>query len=130
VDGVCETTAQLSNWGDGNDHSSPCGAYSPIVWLKGSGRIVGGQGQGVLLVDGDLSLDGPFTFYGLVVVRGRLSVAGNAAATIYGAVSVGSAALAPSSSVTVNWSSCAVTQALLGTGIATLSRSRGWVPLY
>jgi hypothetical protein len=98
--------------------------------LKGSGTIVGGQGQGVLLVDGDLSLDGPFTFYGLVVVQGRLSVAGSAAATVYGAVSAGSAALAPSSSVTVNWSSCAVTQALLGTGIATLSRSRGWVQLY
>jgi type II secretory pathway pseudopilin PulG len=130
VDGVCETNRQPSNWGDGNDHASPCGAYSPIMWLKGDGRIVGGQGQGVLLVDGDLSLDGPFTFYGLVVVHGRLTAAGSAAVTVYGAVSAGSAALATSSRFTVNWSSCALTQALIGGGVATLSRSRGWVQLY
>jgi hypothetical protein len=130
VDGVCETNGQPGNWGDGNDHSSPCGAYSPIVWLKGDGRIGGGQGQGVLLVDGDLSLDGPFTFYGLVVVHGRLTAAGSAAVTVYGAVSAGSVALATSSSFTVNWSSCALTQALIGAGVASLSRSRGWVQLY
>jgi len=71
VSGVCETNAQPSNWGDGNDHTSPCGAYFPIVWLKGNPpfsatstwSILGGQGQGVLLVDGDLSVHGPFTFY-------------------------------------------------------------------
>lgn len=130
VDGVCETVDEPSNWGDGSDHASPCGAYSPIVWLNGSGSIVRGQGQGVLLVDGDLSIAGPFTFHGLVVVRGTLTTAGSGAVTVYGAVAAGRAVVASSGTLTVNWSSCAVTSAMLEAGTATLSRSRSWVQLY
>ncbi len=132
LNGVCETEGQPGNWGDGNDHSSPCGAYFPTIWLNGMGTstITGGQGQGVLLVDGDLAVTGPFAFYGLIAVRGALTVAQGAAVNVYGVVSARSADLAGSGSVTVSWSSCAVANALLGAGVVALNRSRSWVPLY
>jgi hypothetical protein len=129
VGGECQTAAP-DNWGDGADHAAPCGPYSPILWLKGDGTIVGGQGQGVLLVDGSLSVNGPFTFYGLIMVRGSLTAAGSAAVTVYGAVAAGRADAGQGGSMTVNWSSCALTQALLGAGVAALTRSRGWVQPY
>lgn len=40
-------------------------------------------GHGVLLVDGDLEIQGNFTYYGTVVVRGRMTV-GAGAVTVYG----------------------------------------------
>ena len=130
--GVCQTDGQPANWGDGNDRTSPCGAYFPTIWLKGTGTssITGGQGQGVLLVDGDLAVSGSFTFYGFVAVRGTLTVAPGASADIYGTVSATGADLTGSGTLSVSWSSCAVTDALLGAGVAALNRSRSWVPLY
>ena len=129
VGGVCQTS-DPENWGDGNDHANPCGGYSPIIQLRGDGTIVSGQGQGALLVDGDLTVNGAFTFYGLIAVRGRLTAAAGVAVTVYGAVSASSADLASGGSMTVNWSSCSVTQALLGAGVAAVGRSRSWVQLY
>jgi hypothetical protein len=132
VDGVCVTDAQPGNWGDGNDDTGPCGAYLPIVWLKGAGTssITGGQSQGVLLVDGDLAVTGPFSFYGLIVVRGALTTSANAALAVYGAVVARRTDWGAGGTVTLNWSSCAVTDALLAAGIGALNRSRGWVQLY
>lgn len=132
VNGVCATDAQPGNWGDGSDHTTPCGAYFPTVWLKGVGTssIGGGQGQGVLLVDGDLVVTGGFTFYGLIVVRGTLTAAATAALNVYGAVAARRADWGSAGTVTVNWSSCAVTEALLARGVWALNRSRGWGRLY
>jgi hypothetical protein len=138
LNGACNTTGQLTNWGDGNDHNAPCGTYFPIVWLKGASTatwfLIGGQGQGVLLVDGNVSMDGNFEFYGLVVVRGTLTTVANSTVKIYGGVLAKNANFAPngsgSGSFTVNWSSCAMTQALSGTGVGALNRSRSWIQLY
>ena len=135
LNGVCQT-GNLTNWGDGNTPANPCGSYFPIVWLHGSGSstISGGQGQGVLLVDGNLSLQGTFKFYGLIVVRGQTTTAANASINIYGALLSQGANLGANSSgsgsFTVNYSNCAITRAFQGTGIGAMNRSRGWVPLY
>jgi type II secretory pathway pseudopilin PulG len=130
--GVCATDGQPTNWGDGNDHTGPCGAYLPTVWLKGAGTtsIGGGQGQGVLLVDGDLVVTGAFAFYGLMVVRGAVTASAGGALKVYGAVVAGRADWGSSGRVTVSWSSCAVTDALLAAGAGAMNRSRGWVQLY
>ena len=140
LNGVCQT-GNATNWGDGNNHNNACGTYFPIVWLKGptgpgSGtwNIAGGQGQGVLLVDGDVSFQGNFTFYGMIVVRGKSTTIANSTIKIYGTLLSKTADFGANSSgsgsFTVNWSSCALSQALSGTGLGALARSRSFVPLY
>ena len=140
LNGVCQT-GNTTNWGDGNDHSAACGTYFPIIWLKGptgpgSGtwNIAGGQGQGVLLVDGDVSFQGNFTFYGMIVVRGKSTTIANSTIKIYGTLLTKTADFGANSSgsgsFTVNWSSCALSQSLSGTGLGALARSRSFVPLY
>lgn len=63
------------NWGD---PSSPGGACRER-WVAradpGSLEVVGGVGQGLLMVRGDLVLSGDVRFRGLVLVGGRLTVA-------------------------------------------------------
>jgi hypothetical protein len=135
--GVCQTVGQPTNWGDGNTRTNPCGSYFPIVWLgggsSGSSTITDGQGQGVLLVDGNLVAGGSFTFYGLIVVRGQFSTVAGANVKIYGGLLAKGAnfsSTAASGNFVVNWSSCAMTQALQGTGVGALGRSRNWLQLY
>jgi hypothetical protein len=136
VGGVCQTVGQPTNWGDGNNHTNPCGGYFPIVYIQGAGttNLTGGQGQGILLVDGNVSLNGNFTFYGLMVIRGNTTTVANATVKIYGALLTKNANFAPngsgSGSFTVNWSSCSLSQALQSTGVGAMNRSRSWVPLY
>jgi hypothetical protein len=45
------------------------------------------MGQGILMVDGDLSICGGFTFYGIVVARGRIKSCGSGFKIYGGAVS-------------------------------------------
>jgi hypothetical protein len=104
--------------------TNPCGSYFPIVWLgggsSGSSTITDGQGQAVLLVDGNLVAGGSFTFYGLIVVRGQFSTVAGANVKIYGGLLAKGAnfsSTAASGNFVVNWSSCAMTQALQGTGV-------------
>lgn len=66
-DGACR--AAPSNWGTPSDPASPCFGRTPVVYAPGDLTIGGGAGQGVLLVDGRLSITGPFTFSGQIVVR-------------------------------------------------------------
>jgi len=64
------------NLGKPLDSSSPCFGFFPIIGVSSGSRIEGGRGQGVLLADGDLELADGFDFYGVVVVAGRLTIAG------------------------------------------------------
>jgi hypothetical protein len=137
VGSVCQTSGQPLNWGDGNTRTNPCGNYFPIIWLNGgpssTSTITNGQGQGVLLVDGNLIAGGSFTFYGLIVVRGQFSTVAGANVKIYGGLLAKGANFSSTSSsgnFVVNWSSCAMSQALSGTGIGALNRSRSWLQLY
>ena len=62
-----------------------------ITHITGDGTVTGvSTGWGVLIVDGNLSTRGTFTFSGLVILRGEGSIHGSAAAdesaTIYGTV--------------------------------------------
>src|SRR6267142_2424560 len=51
--GNCDNTV-LTNWGDGQNPGSKCADYFPIIHIAGSATLNGDQGQGILLVDGDL----------------------------------------------------------------------------
>jgi hypothetical protein len=130
--GVC-TTSVVTNWGDGNMRTNPCGNYFPIVHGTGDITLTNGQGQGVLLIDGNLTAGGSFTFYGLLIVRGSFSTVAGGSPKIFGAVlaqSMNFSTTAFNGDAVINWSKCAVQQSLQWTGIPALSRSRSWVQLY
>jgi hypothetical protein len=63
VTGTTCNTGVASNWGSPLSPTGPCGNYFPIVWSDGDLSINGVQGQGVLIVNGDLSVQGNFEFY-------------------------------------------------------------------
>src|SRR5207302_10243500 len=89
TNGQCDRTV-TTNWGDGVNPSQPCGTYFPIVHIQGDANINGVQGQGILLVDGSLTVQGRFQWFGITIVRGTLKTArgGSADAHFGGATMV------------------------------------------
>jgi hypothetical protein len=127
-DGDCDTS-EMTNWGDPG-RSSPCAGWLPVVHAAGDLTVVGGTGQGVLLVDGDLHLSGGFDFVGAVIVAGRISI-GPGGSRLTGGVRAGEIVDAgglslPSSSIVR--SSCALRDALLAAGTLGPVAQRPWAP--
>jgi hypothetical protein len=134
VSGRCNT-ADPTNWGDGQNPNSACGSYFPIVHITGSATLNGVQGQGLLLVDGDLSVDGSYEWFGITIVQGSFKTGGGgkSPAHFWGATLARNADLDVqdmAGHATVNYSSCGVRKALQATSRPTMLRSRGWVQLY
>jgi len=136
--GTCNTSVP-TNWGSPNDPAGPCGQYFPIIHITGTGAAVSGQeGQGVLLVDGSLDVQGGFQFFGVVIIKGKLRTSGGGGnpAHFWGTMMVqDSVALADTTNTIVGnanimYSKCAIIKALDKTGVGTMLRSRGWVQLY
>jgi len=139
---VLGTTCDLSvqtNWGSPTTPTGPCGGYFPIIRITGDGAVINGQeGQGVLLVDGSLSVQGGFQFFGVVIVKGSLKTSGGGStpAHFWGTVMVQDTAAFTdttnnlSGAANLLYSKCAIMKALNKTGVAGMMRSRGWVQLY
>jgi hypothetical protein len=132
--GICDKT-DPSNWGDGMNPAGVCGNYFPIIHVAGDITLNGDQGQGILLVDGDLSVQGSYQFYGITIVRGSLKTAGGGAteAHFWGAVMAQNVDLELnnlSGNATLNYSKCAIIQALNMTGVIAPDRSRSWSLLF
>lgn len=121
------------NWGDPYLPSGPCGAYRPIVYVAGDLDLLPGRGQGILLVEGHLMLHGPYDFAGLVMVRGGIDVAsGDSAVRLTGAVfagGVGSQATPPAV-LSITYSKCLLSKALLSSGQLVPLRTRSWKALF
>lgn len=67
-------------------------AIFQTTYIPGTVHLAGGPtGAGVLIVDGDLTIDSGFQFYGLVLVRGQVTFSGGGSAgtNIYGAILAG-----------------------------------------
>jgi hypothetical protein len=93
------------------------------------------QGQGILLVDGDLKIDGSWDFFGIVIIQGELTTAGggSADAHIWGGVMAKNADLSTENlngHATLNFSSCSILAALQAQSPISPMRQRGWVQLY
>jgi hypothetical protein len=135
ANGQCNKSA-LTNWGDGANPTAPCGNYFPIIHITGDATINGDQGQGILLVDGDLEVQGSFQWFGVTIVQGTLKTSGGGntdahfwgATMVHDSVTFGTNQL--SGHANINYSSCAVMQALNSTGVVALMRSRGFVQLF
>jgi hypothetical protein len=134
--GVCDHSVQ-TNWGDGVNPTQPCGTYFPIVHITGSGTttINGQQGQGILLVDGNLAIQGGFQWYGITIIQGSLKTAGGggSVAHFFGATMVRDSVAVGTTitgSANILYSTCAIVRALEMTQPAALMRSRSWVALF
>jgi hypothetical protein len=134
VGGVCDRS-DPENWGDGLVPTDACGRYFPIVHISGNATLNGIQGQGILLVDGDLDVQGSYEFFGIAIVQGefKTSGGGTSIAHFWGGVLARNASLDTqniSGQATLNYSSCAIQRALQATGATAPLRSRGWAALY
>jgi len=127
ADGSCNT-GDPDNWGDPESPSAPCGDYYPIIHVPGDLSLTGGIGQGVLLVDGNMTIAGTFTFYGPVIVHGNISNTGNA--TIIGGMMAGGTFQNKLlGNAVVQYSSCALSLALHGSANPSVATLRPWVEL-
>jgi hypothetical protein len=125
-DGVCDT-ARPDNLGD-PDRAGACTSWLPVVHATGDLTVDGGTGQGILLVDGSLTVGGGFRFVGLLLVGGDLQVA-SGGASISGGVVAGSIADASGSAPPVpivRRSTCAIESALIAAGDLRPVPDRPW----
>ena len=79
--------------------------------------------------------EGSFVFYGIVLVQGALKTAGGGStdAHFYGAVMAASVDLTLNTlagNATLQYSKCAITNAMEGTQSVSPIRSRGWIQLF
>jgi hypothetical protein len=135
-DGRCDY-GDRTNWGSPLLPNHACKDFFPIIHVEGSLHMnAQGSGQGILLVDGDLKLNGGYEFYGIVIVMGKLE-GGNGGAKIYGGTFVrGGAELENPSQVqgnpVVNLSTCAIERAIQNNdafAYASPISSRSWFDL-
>jgi hypothetical protein len=75
--GACDTSGG-ENWGDPTTTGPPCGSYFGLVGGEGLLSMVGGVGQGVLVVNGDVELSEDAHFFGLIIASGTLRLGGGA----------------------------------------------------
>ncbi len=133
----CDTKV-VTNWGEPTPvlSTDPCFDYFPIIYHYGNLKLQGGRGQGILLVEGDLTASGGMVFYGPVFVTGTLSTTGNSGqgAKFFGGVIAGNVALDDLTKLAggalVSYSSCAVKRALANSATPTQFAERSWVQLY
>ena len=129
--GSCDLSS-ATNWGDPMNPTSACAGYFPIIYAQGDLIVNTGYGQGILLVEGDLTVNGGFEFYGVVIVRGALSTAGTGG-HFNGAVMAANVNLDNNSvlgDALVQYSQCAKAKALTNAAPGSQLRSRGWLYSY
>lgn len=132
--GACVTN-NPTNWGDGANPAGVCGMFFPVVHIGGgllsSTTLSSGQGQGMLLVDGDLVVSGTWTYYGILIVKGTFKTTGVGAPKVYGTVLARTVDFtstgAGSAAAVVNYSACSLDRTMNATSRASLSRSRSYV---
>jgi hypothetical protein len=117
--------ASPENWGEPypegtSGYVGACANHYPIIHSAGNMDLTTGRGQGILIVEGDLEINGNFEFDGVVIVTGKFTMRGTGGAEgkIQGSVIVqgeGTVEDDPnktSGNALVQWNSCAVEKAL------------------
>ena len=128
------TTTVMDNWGDPKSPPSVagCTGYFPIIYINGNFKATGGYGQGILIINGDLNVQGGFEFYGPVLVKGTLTTQGTGghfnggvmASNLYDSTN------AILGNAMVTYSSCALFKALQANSPGRWIRQRSWVDLF
>lgn len=128
----CGSVDDVASWGEPwrSTGSPRCEGYAPIIHTSGDIVVTAGRGQGLLLVDGRLRIEGPFVFYGVIVAGGGVEATGTSV-SVYGMVLSGSAnGVRWGASGRVQRSTCAVAHALAAASRPSTIRSRGWSELF
>lgn len=122
-------------WGD-VDHSSghTCADYYPVIYLNpgGPGNAIGlhgTQGQGILLVNGDLRMNGAMTFNGLILVRGVYETGGGTM-DLTGSMITQNVDFDPNKwtgGLKVQYSSCAIEKALTNLAVSAPTSYRSFI---
>ena len=125
--GDCDAHA-LGNFGDplrvlGAD--SPCASFV-VLERAGGLQLVGGAGQGMLLVDGDLTLSGGARFDGVIIAQGDVRIERGARLT--GLVLARQIAVSDGS--IVRYSSCAVDRAIVAGARPIPQPGESWVEMF
>ncbi len=134
--GVCSTGLQ-TNWGEpwppGTSGAvAECFNYFPIIYVNGNLSINQVRGQGVLIVNGDLDVQGGFEFYGPVLVRGTINTQGTGG-HFNGGVIAANVNLDQSvvlGDAVISFSSCALIRATTASATAVRVKDRSWISLY
>jgi hypothetical protein len=106
--GVC-LVDEPWGWGDPERPWRPCGQHLPLRASAEDLRVRGGVGQGVLLVDGDLTFESGVRYFGLVLVRGTLILEGGAT---FEGLALAAGGLRVASGAAVRGSACWAVRAL------------------
>lgn len=126
--GECDV-ARLDNLGDPLatlGAGSPCKEYFPLVHAPGNIRLQGGAGEGMLMVDGNLTIAGGATFSGVVAVRGVLEITERS--ELQG--SALAARVVVHDGARLRYSSCAVERALRGAAEPVVPGGPAWSESY
>jgi hypothetical protein len=141
---VCNK-ANMYNWGEPWREGPPdnhtalelvpaCNGYFPIIYSNGDLHLNGsGRGQGILLVNGNVTINGHFEWYGLIIVTNDI-VRGNGSATIYGGVMARNEVKADESVISgttsYQYSACALERAMRGSASVVQAKERSFTELY
>ena len=152
--GTCDRS-DTRNWGEpkragqanvkGNETLVPaCENWFPIIYVTcpapwpttGTCRISfnGGRGQGIMLVYGDIQINGNLDWFGLIVASGDM-IKGNGSPVVYGSVMAANSDLdsegsESTGSSTFNYSQCSLERAMRGTALVLQAKERSWTELY
>lgn len=129
--GECRIS-DIKNWGEPLMSVPECEDYYPVVYSPGDLKINMDRGQGLLIVNGDLYVNGQFRFYGVVLVRGKLMTEGTGG-HFFGGVIAGNLngeGNRVSGDGQVYYSSCAITTSLAGAAPGEPLRERSWMQIF
>lgn len=137
IGGVAQcNTSKRTNWGDlvHTGSTTHCSDYYPLIYLNPGGPgnsvgIHGGSGQGILLVNGDLKMNGNFKFAGLVLVRGTYETGGGTM-DLTGSMLSSLVDTDPNKwtgGLKVQYSTCAINNALNNLAVTAPTQYRGFI---
>ena len=114
------------NWGAPTQPTHPCFDYFPIIHATDIEIENGGVGQGILIVDGELEIEGlPFTWYGIIINHDEIEIEDNI--VVYGAILMNGEIEIEDNPV-IQYSQCVIDRAQLAQGLRSISLigSRAW----
>lgn len=134
--GACNTSV-LTNWGEplrGATAIAKCQNYMPIIYISTDTHLNQGRGQGILLIDGSLIVNGSFDWFGLIIVRDQF-IKSNGSANIVGAAMARNASISATTNdilgdVTFQYSKCAIESALRGSARLVPAKKRAWAEMW
>lgn len=134
ADGSCQTS-NVVNWGDANRNAllpGKCEGYFPVLYAPGDLKLNGGKGQGILLVGGNLEVQGGFEFFGPVIVKGSLKTTGTGG-HFNGGVMAANVTLEQNvvlGNAVIQYSRCAILAAQMGATLPSRAIQRGWADMF